>query len=103
MITKLYKSHDYHKIQTNDKRLVDENHIKCYVSQQKGFNKYINKNEIKNNISKFKVIAFDGTYGANSGFGNLFIAYPNEVYFKTYISFEINTEQETKSLILYYR
>ena len=104
MITKLYKSQDYHKIQTNDKRLIDENHenhIKCYVSQQKGFIKYINKNEIKSDISKFKIIAPDGAYGANSGFGNLFIAYPNEVHSKTYISFEVNTEQEAKSLLSY--
>jgi hypothetical protein len=47
IITKYYISQDYYKIQTNDKRLIDDNkkdHIKCYVSQQKGFIKYINKN-----------------------------------------------------------
>ena len=104
MITKLYKSQDYHKIQTNDKRLIDNNkkdYLKCYVSQQKGFNKYIDKNEIKTDISKFKVIVPDGAYGANSGFGNLFIGYPKEVHSKTYISFEIDTEQEAKSLLSY--
>jgi hypothetical protein len=36
-ITTLYKSQDYYKIQTNDKRLKPEktNTIKCYVSKQK--------------------------------------------------------------------
>ena len=104
MITKLYKSQDYHKIQTNDKRLTDiknnNDDIKCYVSQQKGFIKYINKNEIKTNISKYKVLTPDGN-GSNKCFGNLFIAYPNEVHCKTYISFEIDTECEAKSLLSY--
>ena len=103
-IINLYKSQDYYKIQTNDKRLIDEHkkdYLKCYVSNQKGFIKYINKDEIKSNISKYKVIVPDGAYGANSGFGNIFIGYPNEVHSKTYISFEINTELEAKSLLSY--
>uniref|UniRef100_A0A6C0E012 Helicase ATP-binding domain-containing protein n=1 Tax=viral metagenome TaxID=1070528 RepID=A0A6C0E012_9ZZZZ len=102
-ITKLYKSQDYHKIQTNDKRLIDENkkdYLKCYVSQQKGFIKYIDKKEIKTNISKYKVLTPDGN-GSNKCFGNLFIGYPNEVHCKTYISFETDTEQEAKSLLSY--
>jgi len=70
-IIKLYKSQDHHKIQTVDEN--KKNYIKCYVSQQKGFEKYIDKNEITSDISKFKVLAPDGAYGANSGFGNLFI------------------------------
>lgn len=103
-ITTLYKSQDYHKIQTNDKRLKSEktnDNIKCYVSLQKGFEKYIDKNEIKTNISKYKVITPDGAFTANSGFGNTFIGIPNEVHCKTYISFEIDTENEAKSLLSY--
>ena len=103
-ITTLYKSQDYHKIQTNDKRFKSEktnDTIKCYVSLQKGFEKYIDKNEIKTNISKYKVITPDGAFTANSGFGNTFIGNPNEVHCKTYISFEIDTEDEAKSLLSY--
>jgi hypothetical protein len=103
-ITTLYKSQDYHKIQTNDKRFKTENTkdtIKCYVSSQKGFEKYIDKKEIKTNISKYKVITPDGAFTANSGFGNTFIGSPNEVHCKTYISFEIDTENEAKSLLSY--
>ena len=103
-ITTLYKSQDYHKIQTNDKRFKSEktnDTIKCYVSLQKGFEKYIDKNEIKTNISKYKVITPDGAFTANSGFGNTFIGNPNEVHCKTYISFEIDTENEAKSLLSY--
>ena len=103
-ITTLYKSQDYHKIQTNDKRFKSEktnDTIKCYVSLQKGFEKYIDKNEIKTNILKYKVITPDGAFTANSGFGNTFIGNPNEVHCKTYISFEIDTENEAKSLLSY--
>ena len=103
-IITLYKSQDYHKIQTNDKRFKSENTkdtIKCYVSSQKGFEKYIDKKEIKTNISKYKVITPDGAFAANSGFGNTFIGNPNEVHCKTYISFEIDTENEAKSLLSY--
>ena len=102
-ITTLYKSQDYHKIQTNDKRFKTDNtldNIKCYVSQQKGFNKYIEKKEIKTDISKYKIITPDGN-GGNKCFGNTFIGSPNEVHCKTYISFEIDTENEAKSLLSY--
>ena len=103
-ITSLYKSQDYHKIQTNDKRLLSEytqDTIKCYVSQSKGFVKYIHKNQINTNISKFKVLTPDGAHTANSGFGNTFIGSPNEVHSKTYISFEVMTENEANSLLSY--
>jgi hypothetical protein len=103
-ITTLYKSQDYHKIQTNDKRFQTEktnDTIKCYVSVQKGFEKYIDKKEIKTDISKYKVITPDGAFTANSGFGNTFIGTPNEVHCKTYISFELDTENEAKSLLSY--
>jgi hypothetical protein len=49
-ITQIYKNQNYYNIQTNDKRLTDKKTditIKCFVSQQKGYIKYINKNEIK--------------------------------------------------------
>jgi hypothetical protein len=99
----LYKSQDYHKIQTNDKRFKNDKTnetIKCYVSQQKSFEKYIDRTEIKTNISKYKIITPDGN-GGNKCFGNTFIGTPNEVHCKTYISFEIDTENEAKSLLSY--
>jgi hypothetical protein len=102
-ITKYYISQDYYKIQTNDTRLQSEktkDTIKCYVSQQKGFEKYIEKTEIKKDITKWKVI----TARANGGkgcFGNTFIGSPNEVHTKSYISFNINSENEGKALVSY--
>jgi hypothetical protein len=103
-ITKYYISQDHYKIQTNDIRLIDENkkdYLKCYVSQQKGFIKYIDKNEIKKDTKNYKVITARASFGANSGFGNTFIGYPNEVHTKSYISFNVNSENEAKSLLSY--
>ncbi len=69
----------YYNIQTNDKRLNDNNNnIKCYVSQQKGFIKYIDIKYIKNNLNNYKVITARAN-GKNGCFGNIFIGYPNEV------------------------
>ena len=103
-ITKYYISQDYYKIQTNDTRLIDENkkdYIKCYVSQQKGFIKYIDKNEIKKDAKSYKVITARAAFGANSSFGNTFIGNPNEVHTKSYISFNLSSEDEAKSLLSY--
>ncbi len=105
-ITKHYISQDYYKIQTNDTRLKIEptkDTIKCYVSQQKGFEKHIEKSEIKKDITKWKVITTRASFGASSGFGNTFIGKPNEVHTKSYISFNVNSEEEAKSLVSYMR
>jgi site-specific DNA-methyltransferase (adenine-specific) len=100
-ITKYYISQDHYKIQTNDKRLIDEYRegwMKCYVSQQKGFIKYIDKRDISKDISAYKVITARAN-GKYKCFGNIFIGYPNEVHTKSYISFNVNNEHEAKSLI----
>jgi hypothetical protein len=103
-ITKYYISQDYYKIQTNDSRLIDENkkgYIKCYVSQQKGFQKYIKKDEIKKPTNNYKVITARAAFEANSGFGNTFVGNLDEVHTKSYISFNVTTEKEAKSLVSY--
>jgi hypothetical protein len=105
-ITKHYISQDYYKIQTNDTRLMvdpTKDTIKCYVSQQKGFEKYIKKSEIKKDITKWKVITARASSANNDCFGNTFIGNPNEVHTKSYISFNINSEDEAKSLVSYMR
>jgi site-specific DNA-methyltransferase (adenine-specific) len=102
-ITTYYISQDHYKIQTNDKRLINENrndYLKCYVSQQKGFVKYIDKKEIKKDITNYKVITARAN-GKNGCFGNTFIGYPNEIHTKSYISFNVSNENEAKSLSSY--
>jgi hypothetical protein len=52
-ITTLYKSQDYYKIQTNDKRLKPEKQmiqLNVMYLNKKGFEKYIDITEIKNRI-----------------------------------------------------
>jgi len=76
------------------------NYIKCYVSQQKGNYKYIDKVFVKQNINKWKVIT-SSSYGASKYFGNIFIGKPNEIHSGSYISFEVNNEIEANSLLSY--
>jgi site-specific DNA-methyltransferase (adenine-specific) len=100
----LYYSIGHFGIQTNDKRLlnkkINNNYIICYVSQQKGNIKYIDKNYINTDITKWKIIT-PAAYGASKYFGNIFIGKPNEVYSQSFISFEVNNEIEAKSLLSY--
>ncbi len=105
-ITKYYISQDYYKIQTNDSRLKDKatkNTIKCYVSKQKGFEKYIEKSEITKDITKWKVIIVRASSANNDCFANIFIGQPNEVHSKSYISFNVNSKNEAESLLSYMR
>ncbi len=102
----LYQSASYYKIKTNDNRLLktnDENTLKCYVSKQKGFINYIGNEFVKNdeNLTKWKVLTARAAHVGNSGFGNIFIAGPNEVYSQSYIAFVVSDKEEAESLLSY--
>ena len=60
------------------------------MSQQKGFIKYINKNNVNNNYDFYKVMTTESSYKGNSGFGNIFISNPFEVCSQSYIFFKVN-------------
>jgi hypothetical protein len=110
-IDTIYKPSGYFNIQTNDKKLCDDisqelnerdnKLVKCYVSKQKGFTKYINKKYIKNDIEEWKVITARASHRGKSSFGNIFIGKPNEVCSQSYILFKVNNENEAKSLLSY--
>lgn len=92
----------YFGIESNDKNLSDDNKlIKCYVSQQKGFIKYIDKKYIKKEYNFYKIITTRAAFGANSCFGNTFIGNPSEIHTGSYISFKVSNENEAKSLLSY--
>ena len=102
-ITTLYRGQGYYNITTNDVRLINdfkENTLKCYVSQQKGFIKYIDKKEINKKFDNYKVITARAN-GKNNCLGNIFIGIPNEICNQSYISFNVNNEIEAKSLLSY--
>jgi site-specific DNA-methyltransferase (adenine-specific) len=99
-ITDLYLGR-YFGIESNDKNLTDNNKlIKCYVSQQKGFIKYIDKKFIKKEYNFFKGITAEAN-GYTGCFGNKFIGIENEVHTGSYISFRVSNENEAKSLLSY--
>ena len=105
-INSLFIGQSYSGINSNDKRLKDsetKTTLKCYVSQQKGFEKYIEKEEINKDrdFNKWKVITTRSAFGASSGFGNMFIGKPNEICNQSYVLFEVESEDEAKSLLSY--
>jgi len=105
-LSNIFIGQSYSGINSNDERLIDKNTnttLLCYVSQQKGFIKYIEKNKItKNrNFNKWKIITTRSAFGAYSGFGNMFIGKPNEICNQSYVIFEVNSENEAKSLLSY--
>jgi hypothetical protein len=100
-INKIYIGR-YFGIESNDKRLCNnEKLIKCYVSQQKGFEKYINEKYINREYKFWKVITAEAAHKGNSGFGNMFIGKPNEIHTGSYISFKCDNIVEAKSLFSY--
>ena len=105
-IDNLFIGQSYSGVNSNDKRLKDtetNTTLKCYVSQRKGFEKYIEKNEINKNrdFNKWKVITTRSSFGASSAFGNMFIGKPNEICNQSYILFEVENEDQAKSLLSY--
>jgi site-specific DNA-methyltransferase (adenine-specific) len=109
-ITDLYLGR-YYGIESNDKNLIDEKlidhnliddnkYIKCYVSQQKGFIKYIDKKFVKKEYNFFKVITARAN-GGNGCFGNIFIGNQLETHTGSYISFKVSNYIEAKSLLSY--
>jgi hypothetical protein len=102
-ITTLYLGR-YFGIESNDKRLKDDktkDTVKCYVSQQKGFEKNIDKKEINKEYNFWKVITARAAHEHKSGFGNTFIGNLDEIHTGSYISFKLSNEEEAKSLLSY--
>jgi hypothetical protein len=103
LLPKLYLGR-YFGFESNDKRLKSDktkDTIKCYVSQQKGFEKNIEKKEIKKEYNFWKLITARAAYEHKSGFGNSFIGKPDEIHTGSYISFKVSNEEEAKSLLSY--
>jgi len=104
-LSSIFKTSVLYSIETNDKRLEADNsddRLKCFVSQVKGFVKYIECDTVplyKNN-KHHKVITARAN-GKNKCFGNMFVSTPEDVYTKSYISFVTGNNEESESLISY--
>ena len=102
-IIKLYLGRHF-GIESNDKRLNSEktkDSTKCYVSQQKGFEKYIDIKDIKKEYNFWKVITAEASTANYKCFSNTFIGNIDEVHTGSYISFKVSNENEAKSLLGY--
>jgi site-specific DNA-methyltransferase (adenine-specific) len=105
-LSKICKGQSYSGITTNDKRLsierINDDYIKCYVSKVNGYEKWIDKNNIRRNInfSKWKVITARAN-GEYPKFGNKFIGAPFEICNQSYIIFEVGSENEANYLLSY--
>jgi hypothetical protein len=119
-LVSIWRASSYYVVRTNvegKSKQSSEYNIKCYVNQEVGFIKYINLKgileekygnnsekkykEIMKKSQKWKVITV-GFNGDNKSFGNnMFIGSPNEIHTNTYLSFEVDTEEEAKSLFSY--
>lgn len=102
-IVEKYCSSGYFKYRTNDKRLKNEGQIICYVSKIKckSRKKYLEEYDFNENNKFWKIITPRAAFGSFSGFGELFIGKPNEIYTDSYISFKVKNEEQAKSLKSY--
>ena len=105
-LSEIFIGQSYSGINSNDDRLIDKNTnttLLCYVSQQKGFIKYIEKDKItkERNFNKWKIITAEASFEGSSGFGNMFIGKPNEICNQSYVIFEVSSDDEAKSLLSY--
>ena len=102
-LSDIYRSTSAFGIQTNDSRFKLKGKVTCYVSEKQNKQRklYFN-NFIFNNKNYFwKVITPAATQGSHSGFGYKTILSPNEIYSKSYISFQVNSKDEAVSLLSY--
>jgi site-specific DNA-methyltransferase (adenine-specific) len=104
-ISSEFNSGSYFKIETNDKRVSDKNDIKCFMSKNNGYIKYISKSDldIKPNIKKWKVLIPSASGSKNNigSLGNIRIAKPNEVCSASFVHFAFDTELESTNFSLY--
>jgi len=101
-ISSLYMGR-FFDIETNDSKLLDQGNIICYVSSKKNKSriKYLNTFDFNENNSHWKVVTPESAHSEYSGFGELFIASPNEVHTRSYIHFKVKNKEEAESLISY--
>lgn len=103
-ISKISNPRSYFGIPTKFDKVTDskisDDYVKCYFSKGKGFDKWVDKKDVKKLDSKYRV-ATPRANGDNPRFGNLFIIEPNECVSDSYITFYVDTRKEVESLLSY--
>ncbi len=105
-INELYLPTSVYNIVSNDKRLLNEpetDTYRCFVSKLKGSVKYIKKEHVRitDRVNNWKVLTTRSQGNVGSGFGNTFIATPDDVYSQSYFSFAVGNNKEADSLLSY--
>jgi len=82
---------------------LDTNYYKCYVSKQKGFEKWVKLDNIKNKegLNYYRVITPRAATKGGEGLGNIFLGEKNESHSDAYISFWFNSKSESESMYSY--
>jgi hypothetical protein len=102
----LYCPSSYFKVRTNDSRLLTEGNVKCFVSKKKSVDTrtmMLKDFKFDENDRFWKVITPRAAHKAFSGFGELLVASPDEIYTDSYIGFRVKNKAEAKSLQSYLR
>lgn len=81
------------------KDIMDIDHVKVYVTKNKGSVKYIHKSYLKKNNSKYLLATPDG--GKPGKLTSMFIVKPGEYTSDAFITFELNSEIESTSFYSY--
>ncbi len=99
----IYRPSSFYGYISNDKRLKTSGKILCYVStlKKKDRKMYIDSYNFTKDNGVWKVITPESSHKGFSGFGELFIGKPDEIYTNSYISFKVKNKKEAKSLISY--
>ena len=107
-LSSICRTRSTYPIRTNSELLqdskIEETDLLCYVSQQKGFTKYVPLDTITRNqstILEYKVFTARAAGKGGDGFGNIFKGLPGEVSTDSYISFKVNSETEADNLVIY--
>jgi site-specific DNA-methyltransferase (adenine-specific) len=101
-ITQTYCSKGHYGIRLTDKRLRAKRmvgDIVCHVSKRRGGKNYIKASSIpKGKLGRWKVVTVTASTDGG-GFGNMFIAGPDEVHSESFLSFETKTKKQALSLM----
>ena len=94
------KGSSYWNIKSNDSRLEKEfkdGTLTCYVNKASGLRKYISKEHVSKDASKWKVITTEA-YNSGDNFGSIYVIEPYEICNQTYLMFELENKEQANNL-----
>lgn len=102
-LDEIYNPRSRSGIRTNDPGFRDQdgdNLVTCYVSQDKGFKKYIDPKKDDRGLGYHKVLT-QADPSDLRGWGDMIISEPNETFSFTYHAFETESKEQSENLAKY--